>query len=81
MPPDYSYYRERLPKCPHCGTVDRMDDALSDLYVDEAIVSLDCPKCEKEYVVTVSVVPKYTSYVSEDALEADEFGPRKADAA
>ena len=40
MSTDYSYYREKAPKCPHCGTVDKMDDPLSDLYQDEAIVHL-----------------------------------------
>ena len=81
MGQDYSYFRGRIPKCPHCGTEERMDDPLSDLYVDEAIVTIDCPKCENEYVVTVSVVPKYTSYVNEDALQDDAFGPQKAGAA
>jgi predicted nucleic acid-binding Zn ribbon protein len=72
---DYSYYREKRPKCPHCGVVDKMDDPLSDLFEDEAIVSLDCQSCGKEYVVTVSVSFKYTSFPDMDAVEEDHFGP------
>lgn len=79
MPRDHSYYRERAPKCPHCGAIYRTDgDSPSGMYEDEAIVSVACGSCDKDFVVTVSVSFQYTSYTDEDAIFDDEFGPREA---
>jgi len=78
---DYNYWREKAPKCPHCGAVDKMTDPLSDLFQDEAIVHLDCGSCGKDFVVCVNVSFKYSSAVDEDAVSDDHWGPREADAA
>ncbi len=75
----YDFYCARAPKCPHCGAIYRTDgDSPSGIYEDEAIVSVACEPCGKDFVVTVSLSFKYTSYTDEDAVGSDEFGPREA---
>ena len=78
MTSDYSYWRHTTPKCPHCGKLDEMDDPLSDLFEDEAIVHLDCQFCGKDFVVCVSAKFEYSSAVDEDAASDDIWGPRVA---
>jgi predicted nucleic acid-binding Zn ribbon protein len=73
----YDYYHAKAPKCPHCGANDKMEDPLSDLFEDEAIVHLDCQSCGKDFVVGVSVSFKYTSYADDNAISDDEFGPAR----
>ena len=79
MPTEYSYWRAKAPKCPHCGKDDRMEEPQSDLFEDEAIAQVNCQFCGKDFVVCVSVSVswKYSSAVDEDAVSHDHWGPRE----
>lgn len=63
------------PTCPHCGHEMSYDDMASvnttDLYAlapNEDTAEIECPICDKEYVVQGGYRPHYTSAFSHEEL-------------
>ena len=76
---DLGYWREAHPKCPHCKQVQqRYEDAVH--WCDGDTWAITCEDCRKEFWVLTTTKVEFTSYVSEEAAENDEYGPQDATA-
>lgn len=72
-------FRNSTPVCPHClhkMDTDEMycgnptwDEDLFALAPDEGAATIECPACDKEYVVQGGYTPHYTSAFSYEELE------------
>lgn len=80
MANEIEYYRNNLPKCPHCDTdFDVWDDDRPMVlnYEDGGKTTFECGFCNKEFVCVTIVEYKFSTAVSEDAADDDEWGPQK----
>ena len=78
------YWRNEKPKCPHCGTdFDVWDgDRPLDLnYEDGGHTTFNCGSCSKNFVCVTEVHYKFSTAVSDEAADDEQWGPQEADAA
>lgn len=72
------YWANRLPKCPHCDTdlqVWDFDNPLALNYEDGGKTDFDCPSCKKGFVCVTIVKYEFSTAVSEEAADDEEWGP------
>jgi hypothetical protein len=56
-----SDWPEEGPACPHCGFIAELNDTEAYHLLDEGVYEQECPKCENDYDVDVSVSYAWTS--------------------
>lgn len=79
-----NYWGNKLPKCPHCAAdfeVWSGDRPLALNYEDGGITPFECESCGKEFFSMTRVEYTFSTAVSEEAAEDDEWGPQEAAAA
>ncbi len=82
MPHYLDYWRETKPKCPHCGErfdVWDGDNPLSLNYEDGGHTTLECASCRKEFVCVTTVEYSFSTAVSEEAADEEEWGPQQTE--
>lgn len=75
------YWRNDLPKCPHCDAdfeVWSGDNPLDINYEDGGSTKLECESCHQGFVCVTAVEYKFSTAVSEDAASDEEWGPTEA---
>jgi len=60
---DYSY--KKSPVCPHCDHVHDMDD-MWNLYSDDDTHEVNCPNCQKTYLVDTHIECTFSTSYEED---------------
>lgn len=78
MPHSLDYWRNKLPKCPHCGTDFQVweDDNPQALgYDDGDHTTFECASCGKEFVTVTTVEYVFSTAVSDEAASDEEWGP------
>jgi len=78
------YWREPRPRCPHCGVPFEIwsgDNPLDLNYNDGGKTTLECGACEKEFVCVTVVEYSFSTAVSEEAADEEEWGPQQPEAA
>jgi hypothetical protein len=78
MAHDFDYHRNRLPKCPHCGKdfdVWAGDNPQSLNCDDGGFTNFECNACGHEFVTVTFIDYKFSTAVSDEAAEDEEWGP------
>lgn len=78
------YWGNKMPKCPHCGTdfpVWDYDNPLSLNYEDGGHTEFECRSCRKPFVCVTQVNYTFSTAVSDEAADDDNWGPQEADVA
>lgn len=84
MRSDINFRCNRLPKCPHCSNdfmVWDRDNPLSLDYSDGGRTTYKCQSCFKDFVVVTQVEYRFSTAVSAEAADEDEFGPQESETA
>ena len=84
MPSEIDFRFNKLPKCPHCSTdfaVWDRDNPLKLDYDDGGRTTFQCQSCFKNFVAVTHVEYRFSTAVSEEAVDDDEFGPQRSEAA
>lgn len=79
MPHALEYWHNAKPKCPHCSEtfqVWEMDNPLSLSYEDGGKTTFECQSCGKEFVVVTHIEYNFSTAVSEEAADEEEWGPQ-----
>jgi transposase-like zinc ribbon protein len=74
------YWGNKLPKCPHCKVdfeVWSGDHPLGLNYDDGGKTTFECEACRKEFVAVTSIEYTFSTAVSEEAADDDEWGPQE----
>jgi len=74
------YWGNKLPKCPNCKAdfeVWSGDNPLSLEYEDGVKTTFECGSCRKEFVTVTHVEYTFSTAVSEEAADDDEWGPQE----
>ena len=77
------YWRNDLPKCPHCGSKFEVwdhDHPMSLNYDDGGTTEFSCRSCHKDFVTVTHIEYKFSTAVSEEAASDEEWGPQEAEA-
>lgn len=77
------YWHETKPRCPHCRErfdVWDGDNPLSLNYQDGGYTTFECTSCRKEFVCVTTVEYSFSTAVSEEAADDEEWGPQAAEA-
>jgi len=78
------YWNNDLPKCPHCDAdfgVWSDDNPLSLNYEDGGKTDFECTSCGKGFVCVTAVRYKFSTAVSEEDADDDNWGPQEQAAA
>lgn len=78
------YWHEPKPKCPHCGELFDVwfgDNPLTLNYEDGGHTTFECDSCRKEFVCVTAVEYSFSTAVSEEAADDEEWGPQEAEPA
>lgn len=82
MPHELDYWRNDKPKCPHCGAnfeVWEGDNPLDLNYQDDGKTTFECERCNKEFVCVTYISYSFSTAVSEEAADDDEWGPQEVE--
>lgn len=74
------YWGNKNPKCPHCGAdfkVWENDRPMSLSYEDDGRSTFDCDRCGKNFVCVTIVRYVFSTAVSEEAADDEEWGPQE----
>jgi hypothetical protein len=75
------YFKNIIPLCPHCKAEFNVwddDRQLSLNYDDGGKSEWECPKCNASFVVVTHVEYRFSTAVSDDAADDEEWGPAEA---
>lgn len=78
------YWGNKTPKCPHCDKdldVWGGDNPNSLNYEDDGHTTFECASCSKEFVCVTHVGYTFSTAVSDEAADDDNWGPQEAEAA
>jgi len=76
------YYRNKMPKCPHCDTdfdVWADDHPHSLNYEDGGKTTFECAFCNKEFIAVTNIEYSFSTAVSEEMADDDEWGPQETE--
>ncbi|MGY4621999.1 transposase-like protein [Bradyrhizobium sp. USDA 4472] len=78
------YWSNELPKCPHCDKdfqVWSYDHPVELNYEDGGRTMFECDSCGNEFACVTNVKYTFSTAVSDDAADDEEWGPQEATAA
>ncbi len=78
------YWHEAKPRCPHCGECFEIwenDHPLALNYEDGGRTTFECESCNKPFVCETVVSYVFSTAVSEEAADDDDWGPEQEAAA
>ena len=78
MSDSIEYWHNRQPKCPHCGDefdVWGGDNPQSLSYEDGGQTTFECKGCRKDFVCVTTTNYVFSTAVSEEAADNEEWGP------
>lgn len=79
MKNEIDYWANKLPKCPHCDAdfdVWHGDRPLALSYEEGGKTTFNCVRCQKEFICVTMVTYTFSTAVSEDAADNEEWGPQ-----
>ena len=75
-----NYWGNKLPKCPHCAVDFEVwdgDHPHTLNYDDGDKTTFECESCHKEFVCVTRAEYTFSTAVSEEAADDDEWGPQE----
>jgi uncharacterized metal-binding protein YceD (DUF177 family) len=79
---EYDYWRNDKPKCPHCKIdfeVWSEDHPMSLNYEDGGKTTFECERCNKEFVCVTSISYTFSTAISDEAADNEDWGPERAE--